>query len=134
VSPGLKGVEDALSEEGTKVLRPNHEELMKIYSLTPLSTASPELCPTIERLANHLINLGVGADGNGVVVVRCGRLGACVATRRRGTKWVPAYFEGSEEERVVDVTGGRCLFDSSCGREGLDLVATYLCYLVVVGM
>ena len=63
---------------------------------------------TIEKLVRHLIDdIGVGQHGDGVVVIRSGKLGACVATRLGGLEWFPAYFSGQLELRVMDVTGGK---------------------------
>ncbi|KAK8850710.1 hypothetical protein IAR55_004630 [Kwoniella newhampshirensis] len=91
---------------GIEVLSPNHEELFSFYAIPIMEITDPELRPTVERLINHILhNVGIGKDGNGIVVVRCGRLGACVGTKVGGLRWCPAYFDGEEVDRVKDVTG-----------------------------
>ncbi|OCF35948.1 pfkB family carbohydrate kinase superfamily protein [Kwoniella heveanensis CBS 569] len=88
------------------VLSPNHEELFSFYGIPKISFSDPELRPTVERLIHHVLhNIGIWKDGTGIVVVRCGRLGACIGTVEGGLKWCPAYFEGEQEHRVRDVTG-----------------------------
>ncbi|KAK4687000.1 hypothetical protein P7C73_g3117, partial [Tremellales sp. Uapishka_1] len=87
------------------VLSPNHEELFSMYSLPRLAIMDPQTQPAIERLMRHLLDVGIGPNGDGIIVVRCGRLGACVGTRRGGLRWIPAFFEGDDELRVRDVTG-----------------------------
>ncbi|WVF67848.1 hypothetical protein IAT40_002609 [Kwoniella sp. CBS 6097] len=88
------------------VLSPNHEELFSFYGIQKMSFSDPELRPTVERLIRHILDdIGVWKDGSGIVVVRCGRLGACLGTLEGGLKWCPAYFDGEQEHRVRDVTG-----------------------------
>ncbi len=79
---------------------------MSIFSIPVTELDDRSTRPTVERLIRYLLSLGVGRDGQGIVVVRCGRLGSCVGTSRRGLHWVPAYFRGPEQVRVKDVTGG----------------------------
>ncbi|ORY28014.1 Ribokinase-like protein [Naematelia encephala] len=90
-----------------EVLSPNHEELLSLYSSPIHPLSSPEFVPEIERLILHLLNdIGVGNHGQGVVVVRCGKLGSCIGTRAKGVRWVPAFWVGKENAgRVKDVTG-----------------------------
>ncbi|WVQ95383.1 hypothetical protein IAU59_002480 [Kwoniella sp. CBS 9459] len=88
------------------VLSPNHEELFSFYGIPKMSFSDPELRPTVEKIIYHILHdIGVWNDGSGIVVVRCGRLGACVGTVQGGLKWCPAYFDGEQEHRVRDVTG-----------------------------
>ncbi|OWZ77996.1 pfkB family carbohydrate kinase superfamily [Cryptococcus neoformans Tu401-1] len=89
-----------------EVFSPNHEELFSFYSIPTMSTSSISLHPSVERLVTHILhNVGIGANGQGIVVVRCGRLGACVGTKEGGLKWCPAYWEGGDVRKVKDVTG-----------------------------
>ncbi|RSH89847.1 hypothetical protein EHS25_001833 [Saitozyma podzolica] len=90
---------------GIEVLSPNHEELLSFYSIPPIRPTDPALLPMIESLIVHLLSLGVGPDGSGAVVVRCGRLGCVVGTREGGVRWIPAYWAAQDEGRVKDVTG-----------------------------
>ena len=55
----------------------------------------------------HLLHeIGIGPEGDGIVMVRCGRLGGCVGTKKGGLKWFPAFHGGEREHLVKDVTGG----------------------------
>lgn len=77
---------------------------MALYG-APLPTAPSELRAAVEKAVQHLLlSVGVGANGAGTVVVRCGAHGACVGTRARGTAWIPAYWAQSSS-RVADETG-----------------------------
>lgn len=57
----------------------------------------------IEELCDHWLGKGIGADGNGGVVVRAGKNG-CLVARSGSRKWLPAYHQLAEN--VVDPTGG----------------------------
>ncbi|KAF2821181.1 Ribokinase-like protein [Ophiobolus disseminans] len=57
----------------------------------------------IESLCNRWLESGIGADGGGGIVVRCGKDG-CLMTRREMCSWMPAYHQSAE--KVVDPTGG----------------------------
>ena len=91
----------------TNTNRPNHEEVLAFYS-TPCPSSPDETLPSlIEPLIEHLLHtVGIGKDGSGAVVIRCGRLGSCVGTQKGGIRWFPAFFEEEDQERVVDVSGG----------------------------
>jgi hypothetical protein len=57
----------------------------------------------------HLLDdITIGPDGDGIMVVRCGRLGSVVGTKIGGIRWFPAYYgiNLGNEDQVVDVTGG----------------------------
>lgn len=87
-----------------EVLSPNHEELLSFYGVA-LPDSCEETCEAVEGVMRHLLNsVGVGAEGKGVVVVRCGAIGACVGTRAGGLAWTPAYW-ATDSDRVRDVTG-----------------------------
>lgn len=53
------------------------------------------------------MEFGIGPDGSGAIIVRCGRMGSVVGSRAVGIRWLPAYWTDESEERVVDVTGGK---------------------------
>jgi len=57
----------------------------------------------IESLCGQWLESGIGADGKGGIVVRCGKDG-CLVARRGLRKWMPAYHQSAE--RVIDPTGG----------------------------
>jgi hypothetical protein len=88
-------------------LRPNHEELLAIYDQPCTISTFQELQERISPVIHHLLDVvGVGSNGQGAVVVRCGRHGSCVGTRAKGIKWFPAYFTEKDGGRVIDVSGG----------------------------
>jgi len=89
-------------------VRPNHEELLAIYAQPCTTSTFQELQERISPVIHHLLdNVGVGQNGDGAVVVRCGRLGSCVGTKSKGIKWFPAYFTEKDAGRVIDVSGGK---------------------------
>ncbi|WVR08771.1 hypothetical protein IAU60_005829 [Kwoniella sp. DSM 27419] len=90
---------------GLHVLSPNHEELLSLYSIPKTDSSDPKLKSTVERLVRHLLyDVGIGEGGQGIIVIRCAWLGACVGTRQGGLKWCPAFFQRGSD-RVKDVTG-----------------------------
>lgn len=89
---------------------PNHEELLSFYGVACPALPDSTLPSLVEPIIHHLLHkVGVGPDGCGMVVIRCGRMGSCVGTRSGGIKWYPAYFGEEDQHRVVDVSGGTCL-------------------------
>lgn len=88
-----------------------------------MPTSSISLRPTVERLVSHILHdVSIGANGEGIVVVRCGRLGACVGTKKGGLKWCPAYWEGDDVKKVKDVTGGVLDWKTCIVSIGVDIV------------
>ncbi|CAN9154115.1 unnamed protein product [Alternaria alternata] len=83
------------------VVSPNHGELGGFFGR---NTDGKEFVDfrTIEKLCSQWLDSGVG-DGNGGVVVRCGKDG-CLVMRRGLHKWMPAYHQSAE--KVADPTGG----------------------------
>lgn len=59
--------------------------------------------PAIEHAATKLLDLGVGIDGKGCVIIRSGALGAYVVSRETKGVWVDAFWK--DPSKVVDVTG-----------------------------
>ena len=93
--------------EGIHVLSPNHEELLSFYGHAKMAYTDTELIASLEKVMWHLLyTVGVGKAGNGILAVRCGRLGACIGTKKGGLRWFPAYYTGEDEKIVKDVTGG----------------------------
>jgi sugar/nucleoside kinase (ribokinase family) len=85
------------------VLSPNHEELGALFDFQ--HAASVEKW-AIEKHAEDLVAGGIGANGNGVIVVRSGKEG-CYIARSGGDEtscWLPAYH--TDQKKVVDPTGG----------------------------
>lgn len=58
---------------------------------------------SIEEAARKFLDLGVGEDGKGSVIIRSGELGAYVCDREHGGVWIDAYHQNSG--MAVDVTG-----------------------------
>ncbi|KAL4241454.1 hypothetical protein ABKN59_000240 [Abortiporus biennis] len=82
------------------VLSPNAEEALSL-----LSIASPVTKALVEQAASRFLELGVGPNGDGAVIIRSGSLGAYITTRKLGGKWVDAFWNSDNIEQVVDVTG-----------------------------
>jgi sugar/nucleoside kinase (ribokinase family) len=60
-----------------------------------------------DAIAEHALQLlksGVGEDGQGAVVVRCGEHGCLVASNSYPARWFPAFYRAGSS-RVVDATG-----------------------------
>ncbi|KAI0370226.1 Ribokinase-like protein [Pilatotrama ljubarskyi] len=94
--PALKDVLPDIS-----VLSPNAEEALSLLSMPPRPTKE-----LVEEACSRFLDMGVGPDGNGAVVIRSGAMGACVAQRGLFFSWVDAYWGGPEgASKVVDVTG-----------------------------
>lgn len=71
---------------------------------------SMALLPTkekIEAAAQRLVDIGIGPNGHGAVIIRSGELGAYVLTRSRGGRWIDAFWSPEEADKIVDVTGMR---------------------------
>lgn len=59
----------------------------------------------IEETAKQLLDLGVGHEGSGWVIIRSGALGAFIESRGTQGVWVDAFWTPTDEDKVVDVTG-----------------------------
>lgn len=66
---------------------------------------------------------GIGPNGNGAIIIRSGSLGAYVATREHGGRWVDAFWTPDEQDasKIVDVTGGSDLLYRSRSRSTILL-------------
>lgn len=85
-------------------MSPKHKELFALYDLTIENTGNA-IRDAVEQAVEHLLfNVGVGAGGNGTVVIRCAAHGVCVATRAGGIRWTPSYY-GPDSLRIKDETG-----------------------------
>lgn len=79
---------------------PNSDEALCI-----LSMPGPPTKITVENACARFLELGVGKDGKGHVVIRSGSLGAYVASRERPGKWIDAFWTEVDTQKIVDVTG-----------------------------
>jgi sugar/nucleoside kinase (ribokinase family) len=84
------------------VVSPNNSELGGFFGQT---TDSPDHVNhrLLESLCSQLLESGIGQDGKGGIVVRCGKDGCLVASHGQ-RKWLPAFHQSAE--KVVDPTGG----------------------------
>ncbi|KAF8845706.1 Ribokinase-like protein [Paxillus ammoniavirescens] len=82
------------------ILSPNAEEAFGLLSLT-----FPVTRDTVQTAAARFLEFGVGEFGKGYVIIRCGALGACIAAREQGYKWVDAFWTPQDNGKIVDVTG-----------------------------
>ncbi|KAH8723665.1 MAK32-like protein [Phaeosphaeriaceae sp. PMI808] len=84
------------------VVSPNHSELGGFFGKNTDGKTHVDY-RLIESLCAEWLESGVGAHGEGGIVVRCGKDG-CLVTRKNIRKWMPAYHQTTE--KVVDPTGG----------------------------
>ncbi|KAF8450784.1 Ribokinase-like protein [Boletus edulis BED1] len=82
------------------VLSPNAEEALALLSLS-----SPVTRDAVQSAALCFLDFGVGPSGKGCVIIRSAALGACVATRDTGCRWVDAFWTPQDTFHIVDVTG-----------------------------
>ncbi|SMY28110.1 unnamed protein product [Zymoseptoria tritici ST99CH_1A5] len=82
------------------VVSPNHDELAAMFGTEHGSSVRVEM---VEEHASNMVEHGIGRDGEGAIVVRCGAVG-CFVLSRRVEKWLPAYH--TDSSKVVDPTGG----------------------------
>ncbi|EIW69310.1 hypothetical protein TREMEDRAFT_71595 [Tremella mesenterica DSM 1558] len=103
---------------GIEVLSPNHEELFSLYGLPKPSYTDPHIPLTVNKIVNHLLNLGIGPNSRGAIVVRCGPLGSCVGTRAKGIRWFPAFFGPGFTESIGSdrVNKSRVVQDGDVGQ------------------
>lgn len=96
--------------QAVDVFSPNHVELAAIFgTCIPASLDHA----TIEGLASRFLKSGVGASGQGTVIIRAGEDGCFVKSANQPAEWLPAYYEpmsGKEKTlvpsaKVVDPTG-----------------------------
>jgi len=93
--PALKNVLSSIS-----ILSPNAEEALSLLSL-PL----PPSRELIELAAHKFLDIGVGQDKTGWIIIRSGALGAYMKSERTKGAWVDAYWTKEDNHEIVDVTG-----------------------------
>jgi len=86
-----------------QAVSPNHMELAAFFGLSANRGGDVDR-EVVEKCAADWLSSGIGRDRSGAVVVRAGKDGCYVATKRK-TKWVPAYHQPGSG-KVVDPTGG----------------------------
>lgn len=89
---------------------PNAEEALSLLSITDAPSKS-----LIEGAADRFLEMGIGEDNTGYIVIRSGALGAYLKSRTTPGRWVEAYWTASNSGKIVDVTGmsrwTNCLID-----------------------
>ena len=70
-----------------------------------LSMPLPPTKTSIEEACQRYLEMGIGENGKGYVIIRSGHLGACVASREERLRWVDAFWTEKEPDKIVDVTG-----------------------------
>ena len=81
-------------------LSPNAEEALSLLAM-PL----PPTKENIEEACHKFLEMKVGREGNGHVIVRSGAMGAYVASLESPGRWVEAYWSEDDIGNIVDVTG-----------------------------
>lgn len=84
------------------VVSPNHSELGGFFGVNTNAQDHVDY-RSIEELCDKWLQSGIGAEGQGGIVVRAGKDG-CFVARQGFQKWLPAYHQSAQ--MVVDPTGG----------------------------
>lgn len=84
------------------VVSPNHGELGGFFGADTNGTDTVNF-PKIEQLCDQWLQSGIGPEGKGGIVVRCGKDG-CFVVRHGVRNWIPAYHQSAK--KVTDPTGG----------------------------
>jgi len=82
------------------ILSPNAEEALSLLSFPSQPTKL-----LVELAAARYLEFGVGHHGGGCVIIRSGAMGAYVATREKGGRWIEAFWTDKDPHKIVDVTG-----------------------------
>ncbi|KAF2666609.1 PfkB family carbohydrate kinase-like protein [Microthyrium microscopicum] len=94
------------------IVSPNHAEIAAYFGGTGQRGDSVD-CESMELYAHNWLQSGIGKNGGGSVVIRCGKQGCFLANRGMGT-WIPAVHDNSPD-KVVDPTGGGNTFLGALG-------------------
>lgn len=84
------------------VVSPNHGELGGFFGRDTNGKDSVKY-RLIETLCDQWMQSGIGPNGDGGMVIRCGKNG-CLVMSKKSRKWMPAYHQSAEP--VIDPTGG----------------------------
>lgn len=84
------------------VFSPNHLELEALVHGKP-DVASSFSRKLIEGYAQAFLNTGIGPEGRGAIVARCGEHG-CLTMTRDEAFWLPSFYAAASPQ-VVDMTG-----------------------------
>lgn len=61
---------------------------------------------SVESACRIFLDMGIGPNGDGAVVIRSAAMGACIGLRGSPCTWVEAFWSGQDStDKVVDVTG-----------------------------
>ena len=70
-----------------------------------LSFPLPPSKESIELATDKFLEIGVGRNRSGWVIIRCGALGAYMKRGMEKGMWVQAYWTAEDSDKIVDVTG-----------------------------
>lgn len=82
------------------VVSPNHDELAAMAGFQHGDHVDQK---AVEDHAQLFLDQGIGLEGKGAIIVRCGAVG-CFVISRTTRKWLPACH--TDSSKVVDPTGG----------------------------
>lgn len=82
------------------VVSPNHDELASMVGFQHGDQVNQK---AVEEHAQLFLDQGIGREGNGAIVVRCGAVG-CFVLSRTTRRWLPACH--TDPRKVIDPTGG----------------------------
>lgn len=84
------------------VFSPNHLELEALVHGTS-EAALPFSRELIQEYARAFLNAGIGREGRGTIVVRCGEHG-CLTMTKDEAYWLPSFYAAGPNQ-IVDTTG-----------------------------
>ena len=79
---------------------PNAEEALSLLSL-PL----PPSRESIELATDKFLEIGIGRNETGWVIIRSGALGAYMKSKMTKGMWIQAFWTAQDDNKIVDVTG-----------------------------
>lgn len=118
------------------VFSPNHVELLALFGH---SAPVPFDASSIEQSTLPFVTSGIGATGQGSVIIRAGEQGCFIASSTHGPTWLPAYYEPSgspsaglekSPKQIVDPSGAGDTFLGAFAIGFLDTSSIYdaACY------
>ncbi|KAI1424192.1 Ribokinase-like protein [Xylaria sp. FL1777] len=90
------------------VFSPSHEELISL-TIGQSELLIPFSHRLIQELALRFVDVGIGPDGDGLIIVRCGSHGCFYMKSAKDKGWVTPYYAHNCPE-IKDVTGARSAF------------------------
>lgn len=88
-----------------EIFSPNDAEAAKFLAVDmPEAHNIAVYCRQIEAIISTFLT-SKGEISTLAVIIGCGAKGACIGRDGQSCIWIPANFEGRDEDKIVDVTG-----------------------------